>query len=80
MPERQIPVDRERARLQIGKVRSTAMALTIKKRPTTPPPAVETRGQPVDRLVVDATTFERIADRIENPRPPTKAMLALFQK
>jgi hypothetical protein len=32
------------------------------------------------RLVVDENTFERIVERIEQPRPPTAAMLALFRK
>lgn len=36
------------------------------------------------RLVVDETAFERILERIlermERPRPPTPAMLALFRK
>ena len=32
------------------------------------------------RLVVDESTFERIVERMEHPRPPTAAMLALFRK
>lgn len=32
------------------------------------------------RLVVDETAFERILERMERPRPPTPAMLALFRK
>ena len=32
------------------------------------------------RIVVDEKTFERIVDRMEHPRPPTAAMLALFRK
>jgi hypothetical protein len=32
------------------------------------------------RLVVDERTFERVVERMERPRPPTAAMLALFRK
>jgi hypothetical protein len=43
------------------------------------------RELPSDLLVppyveVDAATAERILDRIENPRPPTEAMRALFER
>jgi hypothetical protein len=32
------------------------------------------------RLVVDEKTFERCVERMEHPRPPTAAMLALFRR
>jgi hypothetical protein len=44
------------------------------------PPADRDDFEVPTRLVVDEKMFERIVERMEHPRPPTKAMLALFRR
>jgi hypothetical protein len=47
---------------------------------TTQPPAEHVEFDVPARVAVDDKTFEQIVDRIEHPRPPTAAMLALLRK